>query len=36
MASPSIPEITLGDLMAEMDAEARRIPIQGTIEPTFR
>ena len=36
MASPSIPEITLGDLMAEMDAEARRIPLQGTIEPTFR
>jgi radical SAM protein with 4Fe4S-binding SPASM domain len=36
MASPSIPEITLGDLMAEMDAEARRIPVQGTIEPTFR
>ena len=36
MPAPSIPEITLGDLMAEMDAEARRIPIQGTIEPTFR
>jgi radical SAM protein with 4Fe4S-binding SPASM domain len=36
VASPSIPEITLGDLMAEMDAEARRIPLQGTIEPTFR
>lgn len=36
MAAPSIPEITLGDLMAEMNAEARRIPISGTIEPTFR
>ena len=36
MASPSIPEITLGDLMAELDAERRRIPLQGTIEPTFR
>jgi radical SAM protein with 4Fe4S-binding SPASM domain len=36
MGAPSIPEITLGDLMAEMDAEARRIPVQGTIEPTFR
>jgi len=34
--SPSIPEITLGDLMAEMNAEARRVPLQGTIEPTFR
>jgi radical SAM protein with 4Fe4S-binding SPASM domain len=36
VAAPSIPEITLGDLMAEMDAEGRRIPVQGTIEPTFR
>ena len=35
-APSSIPEITLGDLMTEMDAEARRIPVQGTIEPTFR
>jgi radical SAM protein with 4Fe4S-binding SPASM domain len=33
---PAIPEITLGELMVEMDAEARRVPIQGTIEPTFR
>jgi radical SAM protein with 4Fe4S-binding SPASM domain len=36
LRAPSIPEITLGDLMAEMNAEARRIPVQGTIEPTFR
>jgi radical SAM protein with 4Fe4S-binding SPASM domain len=36
VGAPSIPEITLGDLMAEMDAERRRIPLQGTIEPTFR
>jgi radical SAM protein with 4Fe4S-binding SPASM domain len=36
MAAPSIPEITLGDLMVEMDAEGRRIPISGTVEPTFR
>jgi radical SAM protein with 4Fe4S-binding SPASM domain len=36
LGAPSIPEITLGDLMAEMNAEARRIPVQGTIEPTFR
>jgi radical SAM protein with 4Fe4S-binding SPASM domain len=36
MAAPSIPEITLGDLMVEMDAERRRIPISGTVEPTFR
>jgi radical SAM protein with 4Fe4S-binding SPASM domain len=32
----AIPEISLGELMVEMDAEARRIPLQGTIEPTFR
>jgi radical SAM protein with 4Fe4S-binding SPASM domain len=36
MAVRAIPEISLGELMAEMDAEARRIPLQGTIEPTFR
>ena len=37
MTAPlAIPEITLGELLAEMDAEARRLPVQGTIEPTFR
>jgi radical SAM protein with 4Fe4S-binding SPASM domain len=35
-APPAIPEITLGELLVEMDAEARRLPVQGTIEPTFR
>jgi MoaA/NifB/PqqE/SkfB family radical SAM enzyme len=36
VAARPIPEISLGQLMAEMDAETRRVPLQGTIEPTFR
>jgi radical SAM protein with 4Fe4S-binding SPASM domain len=31
-----IPEITLGQLYRELQVEARRIPIEGTVETTFR
>ena len=36
MGSPSIPEISFAELLGEMHAEERRLPVQGTIETTFR
>jgi radical SAM protein with 4Fe4S-binding SPASM domain len=32
----ALPEITLGEFLAELRAEERRLPIQGTLETTFR
>jgi radical SAM protein with 4Fe4S-binding SPASM domain len=32
----SIPEISLGELLGEMRAEERRLPVEGTLETTYR
>ncbi len=36
MAAPPIPEVPFSDLRERLDIETRRIPIEGTIETTFR
>jgi radical SAM protein with 4Fe4S-binding SPASM domain len=36
VATSSIPEVPFSDLRDRLDLEARRIPIEGTIETTFR
>jgi radical SAM protein with 4Fe4S-binding SPASM domain len=36
MAGPAIPEISFTALADSLQIEGRRIPIEGTIEPTFR
>jgi len=36
MATPSIPEVPFSELRERLDIEGRRIPIEGTLETTFR
>jgi radical SAM protein with 4Fe4S-binding SPASM domain len=36
VGAPPIPEISLTELLGEMHAEERRLPVQGTVETTFR
>jgi radical SAM protein with 4Fe4S-binding SPASM domain len=36
MASPPLVEVTLNEFLAEIQAEERRVPLQGTLETTFR
>jgi radical SAM protein with 4Fe4S-binding SPASM domain len=36
VGGPPIPEISLADLLGEMHAEERRLPVEGTLETTYR
>lgn len=36
MASEALPELTLAEFLEELRAEERRLPVQGTLETTFR
>lgn len=36
MASTALPELTLSEFLEEVRAEERRLPVQGTLETTFR